>query len=185
MLSAGRVETRRICPAPRSAVGGGWTALRRFAIIVTQHATEAFPTLDLTNLPTNFGAWIDDSILQSLMIAFKVVVGDELLQSPLQRSSAEEDHFIETLGFEGSHVAFEVGIQIWTSGRQQDDLGVGHFIHVGAQWQELGVAVDEQVARAQQESVVAREVASHLSDPISVRPAISTWRVLRRMATRM
>jgi len=104
--------------------------------------------LDLTNPPTNFGARIDDSVFQSLMIAFKVVVGDELLQSTLQRSSAEEDHFVETLGFQGSHVVFEVGVQIWTSGRQQDDLGVGHFIHVGAQWQELGVAVNEEMARS-------------------------------------
>ena len=104
-----------------------------FAIIVTQHATEAFPTLDLTNLPTNFGAWIDDSILQSLMIAFKVVVGDELLQSSVQRSSAEEDHPVETLGFHGSHEPLEMGVQIWTSGRQQDDLGVGQLAHVGAQ----------------------------------------------------
>jgi len=62
-----------------------------------------------------------------------------------------------------------MGVQIWTSGRQQDDLGVGQLAYVGAQRQELGVAVDEQVSRAQQESVVAREVASHLPDPIPVR----------------
>jgi|TARA_B110001454_G_scaffold204044_1_gene212467 hypothetical protein len=49
-------------------------------------------------------------VFQSLMIAFTAVVGDELLQSPLQRSSAEEDHSVETLGFQGSHAAFDLGI---------------------------------------------------------------------------
>lgn len=107
-----RVESGHGGPAPalRARSVGAWTALRGFAIIVTQHAAEAFATLDLTNLPTNFGARIDDSILQSLMITFKVVVSDELLQSPLQRSSAEEDHSVETLGFQGSHAAFDLGI---------------------------------------------------------------------------
>ncbi len=84
MQRACHVETRRIRCAARSVIQWDWTALRSLAIVVTQHATEAFPTLDLTSLPTNFGAWIDDSILQSLMITFKVVVSDELLQGPLQ-----------------------------------------------------------------------------------------------------
>lgn len=48
--------------------------------------------MDLTILPTNFGARIDNSVFQSLMIAFKVVVSDELLQSPLQRSRSVQTY---------------------------------------------------------------------------------------------
>ena len=66
--------------------------------------------------------------------------------------------------------AFDLGIQGGTCWRQQDDLGVGHFIHVGAQWQELAVAVNEEEARSLEESaLVGGQVAGHLLFPVPVR----------------
>ncbi len=145
-------------------------ASRSFAIIISQHASKALSAPDVANLPTDFIARIDDPVFQSLMIAFYVEVVDELFQGPLQRPAAEEDHSVEALGFQGSHVPFEDRIQIGTFWRQQDDFGVGQVIHVGAERLELCVPVNEQMACSQQESVCAlSQVPRDLLYPLTAR----------------
>jgi hypothetical protein len=99
-------------------IGHARTSLRSLAVVVSQHAAEALPAPDIAIPLTDLAAGIDDPVFQSLMIAFLVIVVDELFQGPLQCSPTEEDHSVETLGLEGSHVAFNLGVQIWTPGRQ-------------------------------------------------------------------
>ena len=103
------------------------------------------------------------------MIPFFMIMGSEVHQRLLQRSLSKEDHTVETFGFHGSEIAFEIGVQIRTSGRQEDNLGGGHRIHVRAEWAKLCVAVNDQVIRASQKSVfTVGQVSGHLFRPAPV-----------------
>ena len=120
------------------------TALRRVAVVVPKHSAEPFPALYFAGSPADLIIRVDNSILQSLMIPFLMVMGGEVFQSSFQRLPAKEDHPVEALGFDGSHVSFEIGVQIWAPRRQKDDFGVGQVVNVCAERQELGVPVNDQ-----------------------------------------
>ena len=59
-------------------------SLRRLTVVIPQHAAEVLPSLDITNLLSNFVARVNDPVPQSLVVALPVVVGDELIQCTLQ-----------------------------------------------------------------------------------------------------
>ena len=89
-------------------------------MVVPQQAAESLTTLDLAEGTPYFLTRHDDAIGQSLVIAFFVVMGEELANRGPQRRLAEKNHPIETLFFERAVKSFQVGVQIWTSRRQED-----------------------------------------------------------------
>ncbi len=92
------------------------------SMIVLQHAAESLSTFDLASDRARLVGWIDESIAQTLVIAFLMKMLDVLVDGPFQRLATKEDHSVETLGLQTSEPAFHVSVQIWTSRRKQDNL---------------------------------------------------------------
>ncbi len=104
------------------------------------------------------------------MIPFFMIMDGEVFQGSFQRLPAKEDHPVEAFGFHGSHISFEMGVQIRAPRWQKDDFDVGKVVNICAERQELGVPVNNNVAGVFQETLVAiGEVAGHLSGPVPVR----------------
>jgi hypothetical protein len=49
-------------------------------------------------------------VFRTLVISFNMIIGVELVQCPFQRAQAKEDHPVETLVPQGSHVAFKLDV---------------------------------------------------------------------------
>ncbi len=54
-------------------------ALRRFAIVIAEHAAEAFPTPNIANFLADFVSRINDPIPETLMISYPLIMGYEFL----------------------------------------------------------------------------------------------------------
>src|SRR5258705_9264440 len=88
----------------------------------------------------------DQSVLQSLMVTFLVVVLHEFRHRTTQRRLPDEYHPIQTLFFDRANEALGICIQIRRPRWQTDHRG-SRFAHQPAKWSRvLGVAVDHQVA---------------------------------------
>ena len=53
--------------------------LRRFAIVIAEHAAEAFPTPNIANSLADFVSRINNPIPETLMISFPLIMGYEFL----------------------------------------------------------------------------------------------------------
>ena len=60
----------------------GGAALCRIAVVVPEHAAEAFTALDLAELLTDLASRVYDLVVQALMVAFPVIVMEEVRHSP-------------------------------------------------------------------------------------------------------
>ena len=70
---------------------------------------------------------------------------------------------------EASHQAFEVGVEIWASRRQQGGFGCGARLQEFAKWRELGVAVHQHMRGISQEPLLRiSQLACHWSDPSTI-----------------
>ena len=125
--------------------------------------------MDFAGSPADLIIRVDPSILQPLMIPFFMIMDGEVFQGSFQGLPAKEDHPVEAFGFHGSHISFEMGVQIRASRWQKEDFDVGKVVNVCAERQELGVPVNNNVAGVFQESVFAvGEISGHLAAPFSV-----------------
>ena len=75
------------------------TALRCRSVVVSQQPAEALVTCNFTVSLADFLARLDQLIAQPLMVSFAMIVKKVLANSIPQRSFAEKDHSLETLGF--------------------------------------------------------------------------------------
>ena len=57
---------------------------RGFAMVILQQATEALTALDLTMIPADFIAGLDDCVFKALVIPFLVIVFQVSMGSPTQ-----------------------------------------------------------------------------------------------------
>ena len=64
--------------------------------------------MHLTGPAPDLGARVDEAIAQALVVAFRVIVFQELANGPAQRCFAEEDQAVETLSLEASHKSHRV-----------------------------------------------------------------------------
>ena len=73
----------------------GGAALRCVAEVVPEQAAEAFTALDFADLLSDLAARVDDLVVQPLMVAFPMIVMEEVRHSPAQRFLPEENHTSE------------------------------------------------------------------------------------------
>jgi hypothetical protein len=71
----------------------------RIAVVVSQHAAETLSTSDLAFDSTNFFAWFNYQVEQSLMVLFAEVILEEFGSSVPQRFLTKKEHSIESLRF--------------------------------------------------------------------------------------
>ena len=78
--------------------------------------------MHLTGPAPDLGARVDEAIAQALVVAFGVIVLQELANGPAQRCFAEEDQAVETLSLEASHKPLQMGVAIGGTRRQPNRL---------------------------------------------------------------
>ncbi len=99
-----------------------------------------------------------------------MVVATELFDSISKRPLAEENHFVEAFFLYGFHESLYVGRQVWGPRREPDGINAGLLQDFAKRVAELVVAIHEQVASTQKESIEwVREVLGYLLHPILVR----------------
>lgn len=86
-------------------------------MVVAQETAQSLPTCDLARLLSHFLARYQNPITQSLVIAFLVVMLQELGNRPPQHRFAKEDHAVETLLLNRSVESLELRIEVGTLGR--------------------------------------------------------------------
>src|SRR6266404_1709187 len=87
------------------------------SIVVVQHAAQALAPLYRACVYKMARLWADHSVGQALMIALRVVMGDEVVNGRPQRLLSKQDHPLQTGFLDGSHEPLGVGIQIRRSRR--------------------------------------------------------------------
>ena len=73
--------------------------LRRGSMVVPQHPAESFAASNSAGTPPD-AFWLDDRVVESLMVPLDVVMGKVLANRTPQRLLAEEDHPVEALGLD-------------------------------------------------------------------------------------
>ena len=79
-------------------------------MIVLQHSAQALPTLHRSIRLGGRLVSEDQLVVESLMVAFEMIVGDELLDRPVQRSLSEENHTVQASFFDATHEVFGIGV---------------------------------------------------------------------------
>ena len=135
-------------------------------MVVPQDAAESLAALDVTTDAADFLARIDQSVVEALVIALCVIMGQERNRSGLQRLLSEEDQAMQALILKGAHKTLDVGRQIGRPGRQAHSLNP-NLLQRGAKiLGELGVAIhDEELLPAQESVFRVAEIPGYLDHP--------------------
>lgn len=124
------------------------------AVVVVQHAAQPLAALDLTVVAEMARLWTDELVCQALVIAFAVIVGDEVLNGCPQGLLPEEDYAIQAGLLDAPYKSLRVGVQIrrprWELHRLYSSVGY----HAQELRGEQGVAVVNQVAFSSQDSIL-------------------------------
>ena len=87
------------------------------------------------------------------MVAFGMVMLDELADGAVERSLPEEDHLAEAFGLDGSHESFGMGIQVRGASRQHDGFDAALSQHGSELFGELGIAIEDEMRGVGQDAV--------------------------------
>ena len=82
------------------------------AMVKAQQSTESFHASNSAEIWPVALARLDQSVVETLMIPLRVIMGDEIAGSPAERPFTEEDHSVETLVFDRSDKSLGVGIEV-------------------------------------------------------------------------
>src|SRR5215469_7259391 len=82
-------------------------------VIVVQHAAQALAPLNLACVVEMACLGADVLVRQTLMIAFTVIMRDEVLNGCPQRFLVEDDHAIQAGLLDAAHKSLRVGVQVW------------------------------------------------------------------------
>src|SRR5215831_18105667 len=92
---------------PRNFYSSGGT------VVVVPHVAQALAALNLARVAEMASLWADELVPQTLVIAFTVIMGDEVLNGCPERFLAEEDHAIQAGLLDAAHKSLRVGVQVW------------------------------------------------------------------------
>ena len=111
------------------------------AIVETQHPAESLHASNWAETGPGAVAGFDQSVVETLMIPLRVIMGDEVVGSPAERSFTEEDHAVKTLVFDRSDKSFGIGVQVGRARRQADHLDAGIAQETSESRRELRITV--------------------------------------------
>lgn len=116
-------------------------------MIILEQAAETLAAFDFAVGRPDGLVWLNQPVLQALMIPFGMVVVNVLVDGMPKHLCTEEDHPVETFFFNRSDKAFRKGIQVGTSRRQANRLDAGGFEDLPEVRGEFRVAIHEQMSR--------------------------------------
>jgi hypothetical protein len=103
VASVGAAEFR---PIPRASKPAGRP------VAVAQHAAESFSALKPADGTPDLLVFVDQSIVETLLISFRVMVSQELDCRPSKRRLSEEDHALQAPRLQAPHEALQMGVQV-------------------------------------------------------------------------
>ena len=83
---------------------------RGAAVIIAQQAAEPFAAIEDALRASDFVSRFDQLVVETLMMAFVVIVSRELAQGVAQRPITEGDHAVQTFGFGDESECFRAGL---------------------------------------------------------------------------
>ncbi len=117
----------------------------RSAMVVPKQPAQTLTAPDLpVGLPDRL-SWLNQLVVQALVIPFFVVMGDELFHGAPQLALAKEDHLAQALGLDGSHEALRVRSQIRTPRGQLDRRHTRRLENRGELLRKQRAAIVDQV----------------------------------------
>ena len=90
-------------------------------IIVVQQTTQPFFLLDRASISLILKLWVDQLVLQALMIALRMVINYESMDGRPEGVFAKEDQPIQAGFFDGANESLGVGVQIGGSRRASEE----------------------------------------------------------------
>jgi len=86
-------------------------------MVVAEQSTEAFSPHHVTRLTTHCPLRRDESVVETLMIALGMIVGEVLVEHMIEGAFTQHDHPLQGLLLDGAYEPFAVRIQIRTAWR--------------------------------------------------------------------
>jgi len=86
-------------------------------MVVAEQSTEAFSPHHVTRLTTHCPLRRDESVVETLMIALGMIVGEVRVDHMLEGAFPQHDHPLQGLLLDGAYEPFAVSIQIRTAWR--------------------------------------------------------------------
>jgi hypothetical protein len=83
-------------------------------MIIAKQSTEAFSPYHVTPLTTHSFLWRDESVVEPLVIALSMIVGEILVEHMREGAFTQHDYPFQGLLLDGPHEPFAVGMQIRT-----------------------------------------------------------------------
>ena len=100
------------------------------------------------------------------MISLEVIVGRIFPQRPSQRCFTKEDQPIEAFGFDRTHEALSIGVEVRRSRRQSNDRRSRFLYQLTEVITVFGIAINDEFSIAvQHTNVITRHVPGHLQHP--------------------
>src|SRR5208337_1044908 len=129
---------------------------------------QAAQPLGFSNGPVATTGWLageGDDIVETLMIAFMLMVGEIFIERMAQGALAEENRLIETLFLDRTHPAFRKGVEVGGLWRQLESFNACRVEDGVEILGEFSIAVVEQEASIGHGTVGGGDVAGDLFQP--------------------
>jgi hypothetical protein len=121
------------------------------AMVVTEQATEAFSSHHVPRVTTHCPLLRDESVVETLMIAFGMIVGEVLVEHTIQGAFPQYDHRRQGLCLDGAYEPFTVGIEIRTPWRQDEWLHATVLEQAIKGLREFGIPIVDQIPFPEEE----------------------------------
>jgi hypothetical protein len=138
-LEPGHLEQTGNGPVPRTPRAestSSWSP-----VVEAEETTESLAPLDRSIEPLRAVVWVDELVVEALVVPFGVVVSDELAQRAVQHVLAEEDQSVETLTLDAADETLGVGVHVRGANGGEQGRDTGCIQDVSELLGEPGVAV--------------------------------------------
>src|SRR4029453_10065992 len=122
-------------------------------MIIAEQSTEAFSPYHIARLTTDFSLRRNGLVIEPLMIALSMIVGEVLVDHMIERAFTQHDHPSQGLFLDGAHEPFAVRVEVRTPWRQEDGLHLAVLEQCIKRLRELRVPVVDEVSLAEEEPV--------------------------------
>jgi hypothetical protein len=122
-------------------------------MVVSQNPTKPFATLDLTGSGSNFITGRNDGVVQRLVIAFLVVIGEIVAHCSTERGLAEEDHSRKAFRLDAQMKSLKMGVQVRTLRWQAYGIHTGIVQNRSEDAAEVGITIHQHVLLVFQKAV--------------------------------
>ena len=141
------------------------------AVVIAEQAAQSLTTSHLPVRTADAFFRFEQRVPEPLMVAFSVIMMDELSDGTAQRWLTEEDHPLQALALDRQNKPFDVSVQIRRTVGQPNDVRSGVLEQIAKLRGELLVAIQDEESLAAQKAVEwVGEIPTDLHHERAIRP---------------